>query len=116
MPTVTRYLCVSDEAGVYLGSCMGMGFWSKLDPVGQCAAITFPNQEEFDEYRRSVDDPRPFDSCRLVPVELPFGETAASVMECVRAGVPVWEVDAHDIVKFSREREERVKRAATRLN
>ena len=31
----TRILIYSEADGVYLGSCMGLGFWSELDSVGQ---------------------------------------------------------------------------------
>jgi hypothetical protein len=34
------------EMGIYLGNCLGLGFWSKLDPVGQDAAVTFPSEVE----------------------------------------------------------------------
>lgn len=29
--------------GVYLGYAMGLGFWTRLDPCGQHAAVTFPS-------------------------------------------------------------------------
>jgi len=31
----------NEEMGIYLGSCMGMGFWTKLDSVGQDAVVVF---------------------------------------------------------------------------
>lgn len=34
------------EWGVYLGNCLGMGFWSELDPVGQPAAVVFDNETD----------------------------------------------------------------------
>jgi len=34
------------EHGIYLGSCMGLGFWSMLDAVGQESACTFPDRDE----------------------------------------------------------------------
>jgi hypothetical protein len=40
-------------AGVYLGNCLGMGFWSKWDPVGQTEAVTFDSQAEALEHIQS---------------------------------------------------------------
>lgn len=36
-----QHIIVCKEKGIYLGSCMGLGFWSKLDPAGQTSAPTF---------------------------------------------------------------------------
>lgn len=41
-----RYVLYHDEMGIYLGSCMGLGFWTKLDPVGQNEAVTFESSEQ----------------------------------------------------------------------
>lgn len=32
------------DMGVYLGSALGLGFWSALDSAGQCEAVTFENE------------------------------------------------------------------------
>ena len=37
---------VHDEMGVYLGSCMGLGFWTLLDPAGQPSACVFADEAE----------------------------------------------------------------------
>lgn len=34
------------EMGIYLGGCMGLGFFSKMDAVGQVAACTFETEEQ----------------------------------------------------------------------
>jgi len=78
----------SEENGVYLGSAMGMGFWSKLDPVGQPAAATFEDEAEAETHMASWDSGRP-DGVRLVKVDADQG-TYASIAACVRAGLPGW--------------------------
>lgn len=37
---------VHEEMGIYLGHSLGLGFWSKLDAVGQEAACTFENEKD----------------------------------------------------------------------
>lgn len=43
MPQV---LIVSRSFGVYLGTCMGMGFWSKLENLEMPEACNFPSADE----------------------------------------------------------------------
>ncbi len=45
-----RYLLVHPEWGVYLGSMWSLGFWSKLDPVGQNSAAVFENWQEIHDF------------------------------------------------------------------
>lgn len=78
----------SEELGVYLGSCMGMGFWSKLDPVGQPCAVTFPTEEAAREHVTLWD-------CEETPVVrfvevVPDNGEYASVQACVQSGLPGW--------------------------
>jgi len=79
--------------GVYLGSAMGLGFWSKLDPVGQDSAVTFPNVREA---KRAVSnwETRPT-SIQYKQVRGDIiktdGSIYASVEACFRAGLPGWD-------------------------
>jgi hypothetical protein len=88
-------LAVHPEKGVYLGHCLGMHFWSKLDPVDQPAAVTFRDANDLGEYNaltRGV-----LNDCRTLPVEADEGNYA-SMAACVKAGAPAWEfapVSAH---------------------
>lgn len=43
------------EMGVYLGSCMGFGFWSKMDSAGQDVACGFKDEEDARRYIASWD-------------------------------------------------------------
>lgn len=79
----------SEELGVYLGECMGLGFWSKLDPVGQAFAVTFESEDQAWAHTQTWDDPPPADA-RLVAVQ-PDDGTFASVAACVQAGLPGWQ-------------------------
>jgi hypothetical protein len=49
----TDFLIVHPKFGVYLGSAQGRGYWSKVDSVGQPAAVTFPSQQEAIAYMAS---------------------------------------------------------------
>ncbi|HDR9103577.1 TPA: hypothetical protein QDB04_000297 [Burkholderia vietnamiensis] len=77
-----------DANGVYLGSAMGLGFWSKLDPVGQPAAVTFSDEEEENAHMATWENGRP-DGVRCVQVEADQAGYA-SVAACMRAGLPEW--------------------------
>lgn len=87
---VRRFIVVSDEWGVYLGSCMGLGFWSAMDPVGQDAAITFASESEADQFIgrlfKTVDRVPP---TRILPVDV-TGDYA-SIEACVAAGASAWD-------------------------
>lgn len=41
---MTTVVITHPKMGIYLGSCMGLGIWSMLDPAGQDAAVTFPSE------------------------------------------------------------------------
>ena len=52
MPVVITH----PEMGVYLGSCLGLGFWTLLDPVGQPLAATFADVDGATTHVASWDD------------------------------------------------------------
>lgn len=77
-----------EKDGVYLGSAMGFGFWSKIDPVGQPSAVTFPDQATAETYMDTWDDGRPLD---VQFIEVAADQDGyASVNACVQAGLPGW--------------------------
>ncbi|OIQ68085.1 hypothetical protein GALL_503270 [mine drainage metagenome] len=67
---------------------MGMGFWSKLDAVGQPSACTFESAEQARQHMQSWDNGQP-PGVRFVEV-IPDDGTYASMHACVRAGLPAW--------------------------
>ena len=83
------YVIYTEEEGVYLGSCMGLGFWSKLDAVDQPSAPTFPSAAIAEEYMAGWDNGRP-PAAVVVPVEPDQADGYASIAACVRAGLPEW--------------------------
>lgn len=78
----------TEAEGIYLGNCMGLGFWSKLDPVGQDAAVTFPDTDAAEQHMAEWDSGRP-DGVTFVAVAAD-AEGFASMTACVLAGMPAW--------------------------
>jgi len=86
-----RFVIYSPDLGVYLGSALGLGFWSKLDPVGQSSAVTFGSEAECEEYMQTWNAPRfLFEPWEAVPVATDDG-TYASIESVVAAGLPGWD-------------------------
>lgn len=94
----TRWAMVHPELGIYLGSCMGLGFWSLLDPVGQPVAVTFASPQEGRECAASWDDQPSTDKLRAAiafrPVAVAAADGYATIEECVAAGLPTWNPEA----------------------
>lgn len=84
-----RFVLVSDAFGVYVGSFLGLGFWSRLDAAGQTSAVTFETPfaaAEFGDAAGLADD-----DLRAVEVEVAHPSGAyATREECAAAGVR-WE-------------------------
>jgi hypothetical protein len=76
------------EMGVFLGVCLGLAFWSKLDSVGQDHAPAFDSEAQAEVFMAGWDNGRP-QGVTLVPV-LPDKDGYASVATCVAAGLPGW--------------------------
>lgn len=96
------FLIVHHENGVYLGMCLGLGFWSKLDPVGQPAACAFETQAQAEDHMaRWVGGPP--EGVRFHPVE-PDDGPYATVAAWVAAGLQPWEFEEEKV----RERERAV--------
>lgn len=83
-----RYLIVDTVMGIYLGSCMGFGFWSKLDPAGQDAAVSFESIADAEAFMATWESGRR-GGVRFAPVE-PDDGIYATVAACVRAGLEGW--------------------------
>lgn len=41
-----RVVVVHPEFGIYVGSCLGMGFWTKLDCAGQDGVVSFEDEAD----------------------------------------------------------------------
>ena len=51
-----RVVIHDPEMGIYLGSCLGLGFWSLLDSAGQFEAAGFADLEEAKSYVRTWEN------------------------------------------------------------
>lgn len=85
-----RVILHHKEMGIYLGSALGFGFWSKLDPCGQDAAWTFESVQQAEEAIASWDSP--IENPMFTHVETD-GEFA-TIQQCAAAGLDPWEPDA----------------------
>jgi hypothetical protein len=64
-----RIVLTHPDMGVYLGNCLGLGFWTLLDTAGQQEAVTFPDIDTARAHIRSWEanaDPAAYD---FVPVD-----------------------------------------------
>lgn len=93
--TVTRFVLYHFEWGIFLGECLGMGFWSLLDPVGQPAACTWATEADALAWCQKHADHSA--QAQVRPVAVPVrevqdnGAAYASVAVCVAAGLPGWD-------------------------
>lgn len=78
----------SEADGIFLGECLGLEFWSKLDPCDQPAAVTFQSPIDAERYMSTWRGGRRM-GVLLVPVEADQ-DGYASVEACVKAGLPSW--------------------------
>lgn len=83
----TRFVLVHPEMGIYLGNCLGLGFWSKLDPVGQPSACTFADENEMRTHVATWESPVEGWSARAVAGTK---SDEATIAECVAAGLEPW--------------------------
>lgn len=64
-----RVVLIHKEHGIYLGSCMGMGFFTLLDCAGQPAAVTFNSFKDAKVHVETWQPPIPIDDFRFETVE-----------------------------------------------
>jgi hypothetical protein len=91
---MNAFVMIHKEFGIYLGSCMGMGFWSQLDPAGQTEAVTFPDQPTGISALRSWQElggsSIQESDIRFIPV-LANTDGYATKAACSAAGLPDWQ-------------------------
>lgn len=76
--------------GIYLGSALGMGFWSKIDPVDQPSAVTFPSAEEALAHAKTWDVTG--ENRNTCEVDIDDGDHYATRDSCARAGLETWRI------------------------
>ena len=89
----SRVVIFSESNGVFLGTALGLGFWSKLESLDLRCAVTFGSELNARDFMSGWLMPPP-DDVTIVPVEADMDGRGASVDACVRAGLPGWEVPA----------------------
>ncbi|WP_454727765.1 MULTISPECIES: hypothetical protein [Cupriavidus] len=90
----TELVLYSPEDGVFLGECLGLGFWSKLETGDQPSAATFESVADAKQYLSTWQSPPPTD-LQFVWVQPEAKGPHASMEACVRAGLPRWEISLH---------------------
>ena len=86
------YVIYHNEMGVFLGHCMGMGFWSALDAVGQEEAVAFlPNEatQAITDITSNLEGI--FELKEVTNIQYKDGAHYASMEECMKAGIPAWD-------------------------
>jgi hypothetical protein len=85
-----QYIVVHAEQGIYLGNCIGLGFWSNLDPAGQTAAPTFLTESQAKDHVATWDAPHG-DPEDYTYVELSIEKDGTATMEeCMDAWQKPW--------------------------
>lgn len=83
-----RCVIVHREWGVYVGNCLGLGFFSLLDCAGQDCAVTFPSQAEAEAHINSWEPPsQPIENFQFYDVA-PENPAYATPDELEVAGIP----------------------------
>lgn len=83
-----RFVLFQKDWGIYLGGCMGLGFWSKLEGAGQTSACVFTDPAQAHAHVATWDSAPP-DDYQVLPVETK-DDYYATMDECVAAGLPAW--------------------------
>jgi len=82
-----RVILHHKQMGIYLGSALGFGFWSKLDPAGQDSAWTFESISQAKDAIASWDSPVEHPLFTYVETEGEF----ASIQQCMDVGLEGWD-------------------------
>lgn len=83
---VRRVVITHPEFGVYLGSAMGMGFWSQIDSAGQQEAVTFSNIDDAKAHIRSWDENNRVEPYSFLGIDVSPGTQHVNAEQIVAAG------------------------------
>jgi len=87
---MARTVITHPDWGVYLGSWLGLGFFSKLDCAGQHEACTFESEADASEFIKTWDENSDPSIFTFVPVK--SGEFA-TIAELKAAGLDTSEME-----------------------
>ena len=88
-----RLVLFHTEDGAYLGNCLGLSFFSNIDPVGQLEAVTFASQTEAFQHVQSWDPDPESTAFRNALVAKPVNTADApyaTIQQIQAAGLPGW--------------------------
>lgn len=91
------FIMTTPDDGVYLGSCAGLGFWSKLDTAGQNAAVSFETVDDAWEHFSSWDNQSTIDHVHLLEITPDLEDGYVSMAACVNAGIQPWFIERFDV-------------------
>lgn len=83
-----KYVLYSKEAGVYLGHCIGLGFWSNWDCAGQEYAVLF-DEPTFDGHMKGLEESAENLKAKFIGVPT-AAENYISEKELVSLGFKEW--------------------------
>lgn len=87
-----NYIIYSKDWGVFLGSFLGLGIWSKLDHCNIPKATVFANKKDAEDYVNSWETQPNKDTVFFLEAET-VDEYFATIKECVSAGAEEWYVN-----------------------
>ena len=87
-----RFIIYDKEWGIYLGHCIGMGFWSLLDPVGQEYAVCFDSIEEAQKHVSSWEENNDINKYTYPEIDSEE-DLYVSMDNCIKVGLPKWEIN-----------------------
>jgi len=87
-----RFVLYSEELGVYLGSFIGLGCWSKLETGGQDSACVFSDERSALQYAASWK--QEISGIKTVAVKCKDAHEA-TIAECQAAGLPDWNPNSY---------------------
>ena len=88
--SVTRFVIVHPEWGIFVGTQMGGAFWTNMHPAGMDHVVTFASPGEAAGYLKTWE-PNPPPGLKAVSVEVDEDEPHATIQQCVDAGLDAWD-------------------------
>ena len=85
-----RVIILSASKGVYLGSAMGLGFWTKLEDLGLDEAITFADEAQAMTHMQTWESWAELEKDFTFPGVHRTKDGFADHAACVAAGAPPW--------------------------
>ena len=84
-----KFLIMHPDHGIFLGSAMGLAFWSNLESAGQNRAVVLDSEDAAREFIGSWDEVP--DGIELHDVMVDDDARYATIDQCVAAGLDVWD-------------------------